>query len=52
MIDSLDDKEEVYSNESTEKSKDFESHPAFFILLNPLGNQKIEKVVFMRLRLG
>jgi len=42
----------VYSNESKEKSKDIESHPAYFILSYPLGNQKIEKVVFTRLQLG
>ena len=48
MNDSLDDNEEVYSSESKEKSNDIESHPAYFILLYPLENQKIEKVIFMR----
>ena len=52
LNDSLDDNEEVYSNESKEESKDIESHPAYFILLYPLGNHEIEKVVFTRLRLG
>ena len=36
MNDSLDDNEEVYSNESKEKSKDVESYPAYYILLSPL----------------
>ena len=49
LNDSLDDNEEVYSSESKEKSKDIESHPAYFILLYPLENQKIEKVIFIRL---
>ena len=52
LNDSLDDNEEVYSNESKEKSKDIESQPAYYILLYPLGNKKIEKVVFTRLRLS
>ena len=52
LNDSLDDNEEVYSNESKEESKDIESHPAYFILSYPLGNHKIETVVFTRLRLG
>ena len=46
MNDSLDDNEEVHSKESKEKSKDIESHPAYFILSYPLGNQITEKVVF------
>ena len=29
-----DDNAEVYSNESKEESKDIESHPAYFILLD------------------
>ena len=33
LNDSLDDNEEVYSNESKEKSKDIESQPAYYILL-------------------
>ena len=52
LNDNLDDNEEMHSNESKEKSKDIESHPAYSILLYSLGNQKIEKVIFMRLRLG
>ena len=51
LNDSLDDNEEVYWNESKDNSKDIESHPAYFIMLGPLGNHKIEKVVFTRLRL-
>ena len=39
LNDSLDDNEEVYSNESKE---DIESHPAYFIFSYPLGNHKIE----------
>ena len=52
LNDSLDDNEEVYSAESKEKTKDIESKPAYFILLYPLGNHKIEKIVFKRLRLS
>ena len=52
MNDSLDDNEEVYSNEFNEKYKDVESHPTYSILSYPLGNHKIEKVVSMRLRLS
>ena len=52
LNDSLDDNEEVYSNESKEGSKDVESRPAYFILSYSFGNHEIEKVVFMRLRLG
>ena len=52
MNDSLDDNEEVYSNESKEKSKDIESCPAYFILSYPVGNHKIERVVFTRLKLS
>ena len=52
MNDSLDDNEEVYSNESKEKYKDNESHPTYSILSYPLGNHEIEKVVFTRLRLS
>ena len=48
---SLDDNEEVYSKESKEKYKDNESHPTYSFLSYPLANHKIEKVVFMRLRL-
>ena len=33
LNDGLDDNEEVYSNESKEKSKDIESQPAYYILL-------------------
>ena len=51
MNDSLDDNEEVYSNESKEKSKDIESHPAYYIMACPLGNRKVEKVAFTRLLL-
>ena len=47
---SLNDNKEVYSNESKQASK--ESHPANFILPYPLGDHKIEKVVFIRLWLG
>ena len=44
LNDSLDDNEEVYSNEeSKEKSKDIQSHTAYFILSAPLGNHRIEK---------
>ena len=50
LNDSLDDNEEVYFNESKEESKDIESHSAYFILLYPLWNHEIEKVVFTRLR--
>ena len=50
MDDILDDNEAMYSNESKEKSNDIESHPAYFILSYPLGNQNKEKVVFTRLR--
>ena len=32
---SLDDNEEVFSDESKEESKDIESHPAYFNLLYP-----------------
>ena len=39
MNDGLDNDKEVYSNELKEKSKDIESHPAYF----PLGNHKKEK---------
>ena len=46
MNDSLDDKEEVYSNESKEKYKENEFHPTYSILLYPLGNHEIEKVIF------
>ena len=52
MNDSVDDNEEMYSNNFKEKSKDIESHPAYLIMSCPLGNHKIEKVVFTRLRLG
>ena len=52
MNDSLDDNEDVFSNNSNEKSKVIESHPAYLIMSSPLGNHKIEKVVFTRLRLG
>ena len=52
LNDSLDDNEEVYSNESKEKYKDIESHPTYSILSYPLGNHKIENVVFTRLRLS
>ena len=52
LNDNIDDNEKVYSNEYKEESKDVESHPAYFILLYPLGNHEIEKVVFTRLRLG
>ena len=52
LNDSLYDNEEVNSNESKEKYKDNESNPTYSILSNPLGNHRIEKVVFMRLRLG
>ena len=52
LNDSLDDNEEVYSNKSKEESKDIESRPAYFILLNPLVNHEIEKVILARLRLG
>ena len=52
MNDTLDDNEEVYSNDSKEKSKDIESHPAYLIILYPVGNHKIEKVVITRLLLG
>ena len=41
MNNSLGDNEEVYSKES----KDIESHPAYFMLSYPLGNDKMEKVV-------
>ena len=51
MNDCLDDNEEVYSNESKEKYTDNKSHPSYSILSYPLGNHKIEKVVFTRLRL-
>ena len=43
---------EKYSNEFKEESKDIESHPDYFILSYPLWNHNIEKVVFMRRRLG
>ena len=36
LNDSLDENEEVYSNESKEKSKDIESHPVYSILSYPL----------------
>ena len=52
MNDSLDDNEEVYSKDSKEKPKDIESHPAYLIMLCPLGNHKLEKVFFRRPRLG
>ena len=52
MNDSLDDNEDVYSNNSKEKSKDIETHPAYLIMSSPLGNHKIDKVVFTRLGLG
>ena len=52
LNDSLDYNEEVYSNESKQESKDNESHPTYFILSYPLGNHKIEKAMFTRLRLG
>ena len=52
LNDTLDDNEKENLNKSKEKSKDIESHPAYYILLYPLGNWKIEKVVFTRLRLG
>ena len=52
MDDSLDDNEEVYSNKSKENYKVNESHPSYSILSYPLGNQKIEKVIFTRLLLG
>ena len=52
MNDSLDDEEEVYSNESKEESKDIESHHAYFILSYPQANHKIEKVVSTRLQSG
>ena len=52
MKDSLDENEEVYSNKSKEKYKDIESHPTYSILSYPLGNHRIENVVFMRLRLS
>ena len=42
LNDSLDDKEEVYSNKFNEISKDIESQPANFLLSNPLGNHKKE----------
>ena len=48
LNDSLDDNEEVYSKES----KDIEFHPPYFVLLYPLGNHKIEKVIFTKLQLG
>ena len=32
LSDSLDENEEVYSNEFKEASEDIESHPAYFIL--------------------
>ena len=49
LNDSLGDNEEVYSTESKKLSKDIESHPAYFILSYPLGNQKMEKVVFPKI---
>ena len=52
LNDSLDDNEEVFSNESKEKYKYFESHPTNSTLSYPLGNHKIAKVVFTRLRLS
>ena len=52
LNDSLDNNEEVYSKDSKEKPKDIESHPAYLIMSSPLGNHKIEKVVFTRLGLG
>ena len=48
---SLDENKEVYSNDYKEKSKDIKSHPAYLIMSCTLGNHKIEKVVFTRLRL-
>ena len=48
LNDSLDDNEEVYSNESKEESKEIEFHRAYSILLYPLGKHKIEKVVFTK----
>ena len=48
LNDCQDGNEEVNSN----KSKDIESNPAYFILSHPLGHHKIEKVVFMRLQLS
>ena len=52
MKDSLDDNEEVYSKDLKENPKNIESHPACLIMSSPLGNHRIEKVVFMRLQLG
>ena len=52
LNDILYDILEVYSNESKEKYKDIESHPTYSILSYPLGNHKIENVVFTRLRLS
>ena len=43
LNNSLEDNEEVYSNNSKEKSKDIESIPAYLIVSSPLGNHKIEK---------
>ena len=40
LNDSLDDKEEVYSNKFNEISKDIESQAAHSLLSNPLGNHK------------
>ena len=47
LNNSLDDNEEVYSNESKEESKDIESqsHPAYFILLYHLWNHEIETAI-------
>ena len=50
VVHCLDDNEEVYSNNSTEKSKYIESYPAYLIKLCPLENHKIEKVIFTRLQ--
>ena len=47
----IDENEEVYSNDSKEKPKDIKPHPAYLIMSCTLGNHKIEKVVFTRLRL-
>ena len=52
MNDSLDYNEEVHSNKSNEEFKDIESPPTYFILSYPLGNHKIDKAIFTRLRLG
>ena len=44
---SLDDNEDVYSNNSKEKSKDIETHPAYLIMSSPLGNHAIRHFHFV-----